>query len=186
MVQAESNRSDRQIGRLIVVANNHLEVIISTGFHRGFDFFSRVTCWANAYQGVIPKIKYKYIVDAEELSNENVSCCYCSWFKWPISTLQEVLILWGPSFLFKPRQMFLSSFLQWLRELCRSWLGLVNYSNVIIQKQHICSVPICAYVFIFYEPYFLSVKRIELAHLSHLLWQNMNLRSVCWFREAYS
>lgn len=39
MIQAKSDRSDRHIGRFIVVANNHPEVVISAGFHGGMIFF---------------------------------------------------------------------------------------------------------------------------------------------------
>lgn len=39
MMSEKSNRSDRQIGRFLVVEANHPEAILLAGFHGGFDLF---------------------------------------------------------------------------------------------------------------------------------------------------
>lgn len=39
MISEKRNRSDRQIGRFLVVAANHPEDILLAGFHGGFDLF---------------------------------------------------------------------------------------------------------------------------------------------------
>lgn len=53
----KSSRSDRQIGRLIVVAHNHLEAILLAGLHGGFDLFQG--SWVEQIHiRVIPRIKH--------------------------------------------------------------------------------------------------------------------------------
>lgn len=81
MIQERSNRSGGQIGRFIVVTNNHPEVIIPAGFHGGFDFFQE-SCVEQMLSGLFQR------------SNISVSWMQSS---FPMSVVTTVFNLNDPS-----------------------------------------------------------------------------------------
>lgn len=107
MIQERSNRSGGQMGRFIVVANNHPEVIISAGFHGGFVFFSQESCVEQMLPGLFQR------------SNASMSWMRSSFPMSVVTTVFDLMIhldiigstdTVGSLFLFKPSKCFFPCF----------------------------------------------------------------------------
>lgn len=133
------------------------------------------------------------------LYQEQVQACYecrrastckwlTSWTTWPSLTFKEVWYYEDPSFSFNSEKYlspcFFSAYVNYA-EASRSWL-IIQMCLLYISSMLVLSLFAHLYLFFMNLLPISGDKRIELAHLSYLLLQDMNLRSIYGFREAFS